>query len=77
MLYAGGILVSGLSMFAMMLVKSLGFVELGIAGFVLGAASGFFWTNRYLLTGAAGGMCPAPRICRTASGKDRPCTSTR
>ena len=49
-LYAGGILVSGLSMFAMMLVKSLGFVELGIAGFVLGAASGFFWTNRYLLT---------------------------
>ena len=50
MLYAGGILVSGLSMFAMMLVKSLGFVELGIAGFVLGAASGFFWTNRYLLT---------------------------
>ena len=47
-LYAGGILVSGL--FAMMLVKSLGFVELGIAGFVLGAASGFFWTNRYLLT---------------------------
>ena len=36
-LYAGGILVSGLSMFAMMLVKSLGFVELGIAGFVLGA----------------------------------------
>ena len=43
-------LVSGLSMFAMMLVKSLGFVELGIAGFVLGAASGFFWTNRYLLT---------------------------
>ena len=50
MLYAGGILVSGLSMFAMMLVKSLGFVELGITGFVLGAASGFFWTNRYLLT---------------------------
>lgn len=49
-LYAGGILVSGLSMFAMMLVKSLGFVELSIAGFVLGAASGFFWTNRYLLT---------------------------
>ena len=43
-LYAGGILVSGLSMFAMMLVKSLGFVELGIAGLVLGAASGFFWT---------------------------------
>lgn len=41
-LYAGGILVSGLSMFAMMSVKSLGFVELGIAGFAMGAASGFF-----------------------------------
>ena len=49
-LYAAGILVSGLSMFSMMLVRSLGFVELGIAGFVLGIASGFFWTNRYLLT---------------------------
>jgi YQGE family putative transporter len=49
-LYAAGILVSGLSMFGMMLVRSLGFIELGIAGFVLGAASGFFWTNRYLLT---------------------------
>lgn len=49
-LYATGILVSGLSMFAMMSVKSLGFVELGVAGFVMGAASGFFWTNRYLLT---------------------------
>ncbi|MGQ8334984.1 MFS transporter [Sunxiuqinia sp. A32] len=49
-LYAGGILVSGLSMFAMMLVKSLGIVELGVTGFALGAASGFFWTNRYLLT---------------------------
>lgn len=49
-LYATGILVSGLSMFAMMSVKSLGFLELGVAGFAMGAASGFFWTNRYLLT---------------------------
>lgn len=49
-LYAGGILVSGLSMFAMMSVKSLGLIELGVAGFAMGAASGFFWTNRYLLT---------------------------
>jgi YQGE family putative transporter len=48
-LYAAGILVSGLSMFAMMMIKSLGFGELGIAGFTMGAASGFFWTNRYLL----------------------------
>lgn len=49
-LYAGGILVSGISMFLMMMVKSLGSVELAVAGFAMGAASGFFWTNRYLLT---------------------------
>ena len=49
-LYSVGILVSGLSMFAMMSIQSLGVFELGIAGFIMGAASGFFWTNRYLLT---------------------------
>lgn len=49
LLYSVGILVSGISMFAMMAIKSLGFVELGVAGFCMGAASGFFWTNRYLL----------------------------
>ncbi|WP_120467489.1 MFS transporter [Bacteroides caecimuris] len=48
-LYSAGILVSGISMFGMMTIKSLGFVELGLAGFLMGAASGFFWTNRYLL----------------------------
>lgn len=48
-LYAAGILVSGLSMFAMMAIENLGLAELGIAGFAMGAASGFFWTNRYLL----------------------------
>lgn len=36
-------------MFCMMTIQSLGFTELGIAGFAMGAASGFFWTNRYLL----------------------------
>lgn len=48
-LYSVGILVSGISMFCMMSIQSLGFTELGIAGFAMGAASGFFWTNRYLL----------------------------
>ena len=48
-LYSVGILISGISMFGMMTIKSLGFVELGLAGFLMGAASGFFWTNRYLL----------------------------
>ena len=49
-LYAAGRLVSGVSLSSMMLIKGIGFVELGLAGFFLGAASGFFWTNRYLLT---------------------------
>jgi YQGE family putative transporter len=49
-LYAFGILVSGLSLFGMMAIQSLGFIELGVTGFTMGLASGFFWTNRYLLT---------------------------
>ena len=48
-LYSAGILISGISMFLMMTIESLGFMELAIAGFFMGAASGFFWTNRYLL----------------------------
>lgn len=48
-LYAAGILVSGVSLGSMMLIGHLGVAELGMAGFLLGAASGFFWTNRYLL----------------------------
>lgn len=48
-LYSVGMLLSGLSMFSMMMISQLGIVELGVAGFILGAASGFFWTNRYLL----------------------------
>ena len=48
-LYAAGIFVSGLSLGGMMLLGRLGFLELGLAGFFLGASSGFFWTNRYLL----------------------------
>ena len=34
-LYSIGILVSGISMFGMMTIKSLGFVELGLAGFLI------------------------------------------
>lgn len=48
-LYSTGILVSGVSLFLMMTIRSLGFTELAITGFFMGAASGFFWTNRYLL----------------------------
>lgn len=48
-LYSAGILVSGISMFGMMAIQTLGFMELALAGLFMGAASGFFWTNRYLL----------------------------
>lgn len=48
-LYSFGILVSGLSMVAMMGLKTMGIGELFIAGLFMGIASGFFWANRYLL----------------------------
>lgn len=49
-LYAFGILLSAFILMAMMFVRTIGIVELGLSGFVLGASTGFFWTNRYLLT---------------------------
>lgn len=49
-LYSFGIMLSAIALMAMMFVQSLGIFELGIAGFALGASTGFFWTNRYLLT---------------------------
>lgn len=49
-LYMSGILISGISLMAMMFTGNLTFFDLCIAGFSLGAATGFFWTNRYLLT---------------------------
>ncbi|MDD3079743.1 MAG: MFS transporter [Paludibacter sp.] len=49
-LYSFGIMLSAVALMVMMFLQSLGIVELGIAGFALGASTGFFWTNRYLLT---------------------------
>lgn len=49
-LYGFGIILTAVSLLAMMFLESLGILELGIAGFVLGGSTGFFWTNRYLLT---------------------------
>lgn len=49
-LYAFGILLSALALMVMMFVNFTGILELGMSGFVLGASTGFFWTNRYLLT---------------------------
>lgn len=48
-LYSFGILLSGLSMAGMMFVKGITLPGLIVAGTLIGAASGFFWTNRYLM----------------------------
>jgi YQGE family putative transporter len=48
-LYSIGISISALSIVVMMSFSSLDFVQLLVTGFSLGAASGIFWTNRYLL----------------------------
>lgn len=49
-LYGFGIIISAVVLVVMMFFKSSTIGELAIAGVVLGAATGFFWTNRYLLT---------------------------
>ena len=49
-LYSFGIIVSAVALMVMMFVENLDIFGLGISGFALGAATGFFWTNRYLLT---------------------------
>ena len=48
-LYSFGILLSGLSMVGMMFVKDISLVGLIVSGTLIGASSGFFWTNRYLM----------------------------
>jgi YQGE family putative transporter len=48
-LYSFGILLSGLSMVGMMFVKGIALPGLIVSGTLIGAASGFFWTNRYLM----------------------------
>ncbi|HAW57438.1 MAG TPA: MFS transporter [Bacteroidales bacterium] len=49
-LYSFGILLSGLVMASMMQIDHLSVAQLFLAGLLIGAASGFFWTNRYLMT---------------------------
>jgi len=49
-LYSFGILLSGLSMVGMMFIKDIDLTGLIISGTLIGASSGFFWTNRYLMT---------------------------
>ena len=50
LLYGFGIIISAIVLMVMMFVSSIGILELGFTGFILGASTGFFWTNRYLLT---------------------------
>ncbi len=49
-LYSFGIIVSSLSLMAMMFVSVDSLLVICLTGFFLGLATGFFWTNRYLLT---------------------------
>lgn len=48
-LYSFGILLSGISMVGMMFIRDIALPGLIISGTLIGAASGFFWTNRYLM----------------------------
>ena len=48
-LYSFGILLSGIAMAGMMFVKDIALPGLIVSGTLIGAASGFFWTNRYLM----------------------------
>jgi MFS transporter, YQGE family, putative transporter len=48
-LYSFGILLSGLSMVGMMFVTDITLFGLIVSGTLIGASSGFFWTNRYLM----------------------------
>ena len=45
-LYSFGMLLSGVSMLAMMLLEQISFAGVGIAGFLMGSSFGFFWANR-------------------------------
>lgn len=49
-LYSFGILVSAFALMGMMFLKAVSITSLSTAGFAIGLSTGFFWTNRYLLT---------------------------
>ncbi len=49
-LYAFGILISAVSLMLMMFIRNVGMVMICSTGFLIGLSTGFFWTNRYLLT---------------------------
>ncbi|MBO4633941.1 MAG: MFS transporter [Bacteroidales bacterium] len=49
-LYAFGILISAVALMVMMFIKTVTLPMLCTTGFLIGLSTGFFWTNRYLLT---------------------------
>lgn len=49
-LYSFGILVSAVALMVMMFIKEVNTTMICGTGFLLGLTTGFFWTNRYLLT---------------------------
>lgn len=49
-LYAFGILISSVSLIVLMFLKNPSTTVICVAGLFIGLATGFFWTNRYLLT---------------------------
>lgn len=49
-LYTFGILISAVSLMVMMFIRTVTLPMLCATGFLIGLSTGFFWTNRYLLT---------------------------
>lgn len=49
-LYAFGILISAVALMVMMFIRTVTLPMLCTTGFLIGLSTGFFWTNRYLLT---------------------------
>lgn len=49
-LYAFGIIISSVALMVMMFIRSVTLPMLCGTGFLIGLSTGFFWTNRYLLT---------------------------
>ena len=48
--YGFGIIISAISLMAMMSISNVNIEILCLVGFLIGLSTGFFWTNRYLLT---------------------------
>ncbi len=48
--YGFGIIISAISLMGMMSISNVNIEILCLAGFLIGLSTGFFWTNRYLLT---------------------------